>query len=188
MTGELQIITESEVVEALLRKLAPVIGDDLPGYRNHIYRVLTYCLHFLQGDETHKKAVEVALVYHDVGLWTDNALAYLEPSEQAALAANAEHGWGLDEGLLRTIIHWHHKISAYRGPNADVVNAVRKADWVDATKGKVRHGLTKEQISGVNEALPALGFYDTLDRLAADLAGGSKMRGLLTVLLKVYKF
>eukprot|EP00954_Amorphochlora_amoebiformis_P010267 802499-Amorphochlora_amoeboformis.AAC.1 len=50
-----------------------IIGDDYAGYRGHIYRTLSFSLHFL-ANETHRGAIEAALVYHDIGLWTDSGM------------------------------------------------------------------------------------------------------------------
>lgn len=65
-----------------------------PGYRNHIYRTITYAMHFLENAEEYERIVEAAFVYHDIGLWTDRKLAYLEPSEAVAIADNEKFGWG----------------------------------------------------------------------------------------------
>ncbi|MEM1129360.1 MAG: phosphohydrolase [Pseudomonadota bacterium] len=180
-------ITHSDRVERLLLPYRTDLGDDFAGYRNHIYRVLSYAMHFLNGADTDRQMVETVLVYHDLGLWTAGDLAYLEPSEALALKENAAQGWGLDPDVLRAAIHWHHKVFPYAGKGADVVNAVRRADWIDATQGKVRHGVSKGQIAAVAAALPDEGFYDTLTRLAGDLNGGRTFAGLIKVLRRVYK-
>jgi hypothetical protein len=53
----------------------------------------------------------MALVYHDIGLWTDSDLAYLEPSCAAAEAEAKKLGLSeSDQSLLRDIIFWHHKV------------------------------------------------------------------------------
>ena len=75
-------------VEELLGRFEKLIGKDFPGYRNHIYRTITYAMHFLENAEEHERIVETAFVYHDIGLWTDRELAYLEPSEAVAIRAN----------------------------------------------------------------------------------------------------
>lgn len=181
-------IDNDPIVEAELALLADKLGDDLPAYRNHIYRVLSYAMHFLGGDKKWQPTIAFALVYHDIGMWTDGDLAYLEPSERAAELALKKQGQALDAKLVQDIIHWHHKVTAYKGPHADVVNAVRKADWIDASQGQVRKGLTKAQIAAVNDAIPILGFPDVLMRLAADLNHGRKMGGLMKVLANVYKW
>lgn len=183
---DLNIISESSSLDELLEPLRGALGQDYPGYRNHLYRVLTYTLHFLNGDQTHRELLETALVYHDIGLWTDNELAYLEPSIDRVLKANDANGWGLDRKLLQDTIFWHHKISRFRGPNADFVNAFRKADWIDATGGAIRMGLSKAQIKSVIDEIPDAGFSNALSRLVTDL-GGSAVRGYARILPKVYK-
>ncbi|MDE2578822.1 MAG: hypothetical protein KGL46_08470 [Hyphomicrobiales bacterium] len=188
MADRIEIITHDDTVERELAMLAPALGADFHPYRNHVYRVLTYAMHFLGGDARWRETVAFALVYHDAGMWTDRALAYLEPSEVAAEAAQRARAPQLDAALLRAIIHWHHKVRAYRGPHESVVNAVRKADWIDASGGVVRKGLTKAKIAAVTQAIPVDGFPDILMRLAAELNGGRKMGGLWRVLSHVYKW
>jgi len=63
----------------------------------------------------------------------------------------------------------------------------RKADWIDATKGSVRKGLSKETIAEVEAAFPNLGFHDTLLRLAKDY-GGSTLVGGVKVTLGIVKW
>ncbi len=186
MRDEIEIISHSDLVEELFAPYRQTIGPDFPAYRGHVYRTITFAMHFLDGAEVHRKMVETAFVYHDIGLWTDHDLAYLEPSETLALKDNAEKGFGLDPETLRAAIHWHHKVTPYRGPQADVINAVRKGDWVDASQGKVRHGLSKIQVKAVQDAIDDHGFPNVLQRLAKDL-GGSALRGNLRVLTRVFK-
>ncbi len=183
---EIQIITQSEGIESRLTPYRDIIGKDYDGYKGHLYRVLTYSLYFLNGDETHRDLIETALVYHDISLWTEKALAYLEPSSQRAIDDNKKHGWGHDPQLLHDIIYWHHKMWPYHGPNEAVVNAVRKADWIDATQGIIKMGMQKHLIQRVNNTIPAAGFHDTLKRLGPELSGGNILR-MVGDLLKVYK-
>ncbi|MBE9607803.1 phosphohydrolase [Chitinilyticum piscinae] len=174
-------------VEELLARYASVIGRDFPGYRNHVYRTITYAMHFLGNDPECEALVETAFAYHDIGLWTEHELAYLEPSEAVALADNERYGWGLDAEALRGAIHWHHKISPYHGPHERVIEACRKADWIDASKGALRKGMSKDAIVQVEEAFPNLGFHDTLLRLAKDY-GGSTLVGGIKVTLGIVKW
>lgn len=187
MNDAIQIIDHSDRVEHLLAPFRDSIGPDYPAYRGHVYRVITYAMHFLNGDEDARPLVETAFVYHDIGLWTDQKLAYLEPSEEHALADNEKFGWGLDPELLRDAIHWHHKVFPYRGPNERIVEAVRKGDWIDATDGKIRKGLSKAQVKAVQEAIPNYDFGNVLQRLAGEL-GGNKVSGNLRVLRHVFKW
>ncbi len=187
MTSGITIIDHSDRIEALFAPYKDIIGKDYDAYRGHVYRILTYAMHFLDGDEAARPLVETAFVYHDIALWTENELAYLEPSEEYALRDNEKHGWGLDPEELRAAIHWHHKVLPYRGPHQRVVDAVRRADWIDATDGKIRKGLSKAQVAKVQNAIPNYDFGAVLQRLAGDL-GGNKVRGNLRVHRHVFKW
>jgi hypothetical protein len=89
--------------------------------------------------------------------------------------------------LLRAAIHWHHKIFPYTGPHREVIEACRKADWIDASKGLLRKGMGREQIKKVESAFPNLGFQETLLRLAKDY-GGSTLVGGIKVTLGIVKW
>ncbi len=184
---DISIKLERPHVEEILTRYKPQIGKDFPGYRNHVYRAITYAMHFLGNEIEHERLVETAFAYHDIGLWTDHELAYLEPSEAVAIADNERYRWGLDVNLLRAAIHWHHKMFTYRGPNQNVVEACRKADWIDASKGMIRKGMTKADVNAVESAFPNLGFHDSLLRLTKDY-GGSTIMGGLKVTLGIVKW
>lgn len=165
-------------VEELFQPYKDLIGGDYLGYRNHVYRTITYAMYFLNNNPEFEQLVETAFVYHDIGLWTDHELAYLEPSEAIALRDNEKYGWGLDPEILQGAIHWHHKIFAYKGPHQKVIEACRKADWVDASKGMLRKGIDKAIIKEVEETFPNHGFHDTLLRLAKDYGGSTLVGGI----------
>lgn len=185
--SEILIEIERPRVEELFAPYREMIGDDYPGYRNHVYRTVTYAMHFLNQAPAHKQIVETAFVYHDIGLWSAHELAYLEPSEALALSDNEKNGWGFDPDLLRGMIHWHHKILPYHGPNKRIIEACRKADWIDASKGILRKGLSKAAIAQVEETFPNCGFHDSLLRLAKDY-GGSTLAGVFEVTQGIVKW
>ena len=185
MSG-ITIKMERPYVEELLKRYEYLISKDFPGYRNHVYRAITYAMHFLGNAEEHERLVETAFVYHDIGLWTDHELAYLEPSEAVAIADNQKLGLGLDPALLRDAIHWHHKIFPYTGQHRDIIEACRKADWIDASKGMLRKGISRAAIREVEAAFPNLGFHNSLMRLAKDY-GGSTLVGAVKVTLGIVK-
>jgi len=45
---EVKIKSERPRVEELLARYENVIGKDFPGYRDHVYRAITYAMHFLE--------------------------------------------------------------------------------------------------------------------------------------------
>ena len=175
---QISIIQKRPRVEELLGRYEHLLGQDFAGYRNHVYRTITYAMHFLDYAAEYEQLVETAFVYHDIGLWTGHELAYLEPSEILALADNEKHSWGLDPEALRGAIHWHHKILPYKGPHQTVIEACRKADWIDASKGLVRKGMSKAVVKEVEAAFPDCGFHNTLLRLAKDYGGSTVVGGI----------
>jgi hypothetical protein len=67
------------LIDDILDRHQDVIGSDLSGYRNHVYRMINFC--FAQGefdDETRDKLI-LAGCFHDIGIWTGNTFDYLPP-------------------------------------------------------------------------------------------------------------
>jgi len=50
LDGDLTVITNNRDLENTLRSFKRELGSDLDPYRGHLYRVLTYALHFLHGE------------------------------------------------------------------------------------------------------------------------------------------
>lgn len=187
LSSAVEIITSNEVIETNLNRYKDVIGDDYLGYRNHLYRVLTYSQHFLHGDTTYLSEIAMALVYHDIGLWTDSTLAYLEPSSFRAETEGKEGFSDAQMELIKSLVYWHHKITPFRGAHADIVNAVRKADWIDASMGLITQRMPKSVIQKVSEGIPAAGFYDTLANFGPRLHGNNVPK-ILSQIITIYKW
>ena len=64
-----------------------------------------------------------------------------------------------------------------KGPHQKVIEACRKADWFDASKG-----MSKQAIREVEDAFPNEGFHDTLLRLAKDYDGSTLVGGVKVTL------
>jgi hypothetical protein len=88
-----------------------------------------------------------------------------------------------DLKLATEIILQHHKVTPWttegQGPNKEhsqkmeaLVNAVRCADWADATLGVIRFGglLSLDYMAYVYRQLPDAGFHETLGRMASRLS------------------
>ena len=48
----------------------------------------------------------------------------------------------------------HHKVRPYRGEYAPMVDAMRKADWIDVTFTKVRFGIPRSWIRDLRATFP----------------------------------
>jgi hypothetical protein len=181
---DIKIITNAPLLEEHLSRFKDVIGFEYDGYRNHLYRVLTYTNHFLGGDETNRDVIETALVYHDIGLWTARTLAYLEPGVELARKECTYKYTPEQLELQDSIIINHHKIwpSTQR-----IVEAVRKADWIDASNGIFNKGMPRSHISAVKAALPAAGFYKTLAEIGPRLHG-SNVVAIVTEIVTIFRW
>ena len=60
--SDITIKTERPRVEELFTPYRTTIGRDFDGYRNHVYRTITYAMHFLGNAPEHEKLVETAFV------------------------------------------------------------------------------------------------------------------------------
>ena len=189
--------SEAPVLVNYLDQYADKLGDEREGYQNHCLRTLSFAEEFLRADgwspaqiAERREVVETALAFHDIALWSDGALNYLEPSAKQA-EVKASHLSAEDAALVRDIIVQHHKFTPYSGSADDaVVNAVRKADWVDFTQSAgfcLRSGMPTGNIAEAHAHLPAAGFYDTLGKMPARHSPDNEFAGVREV-LKIYKW
>lgn len=181
-------------MDNLLAKYKDAIGSDYKGYRNHIYRVMTYTMHFMQGDnvpgeyfQKHQHVIESALVFHDIGLWTNKRLDYLEPSSAVALEHYKTLYTEEEFRLMHNIIYWHHKVTDFVGEHSAIVNAVRRADWIDASLGVVNFGMPYSHIGRVQADLPNADFHKTLATIGMRYYGNDFKR-IFTELSSIFKW
>jgi hypothetical protein len=148
----------NQLIESLLQRFKPSLSRDHDRYRNHVYRVFLNCL-LIDGDNVNEEKYAIAVVFHDIGIWTDHTIDYLNPSiEQAKiyLLETSKQDW-IDEITL--MINWHHKISRYKGLYEGTVENFRKADWIDVSLGILSFGFNKQKIRQNRQMLPNLGFH-----------------------------
>ena len=181
------IYTSHPVLDRVLQEHQSEIGKDYESYRNHCLRVMSFAAYFLKENATDSALhlIAYALGYHDLGLWTDKQLDYLEPSSHRMVQETSDRMHETDEmqdteskicqsfnnerdlATMQEIILQHHKYTPWKAPenslaDEQLVNAVRKADWADATMGVVRFGLTAGHIQAAYDALPEAGFHAVL--------------------------
>ncbi len=155
------------LLDSLLEPWRKTLGADYLAYRNHCQRVfhLTRAHRRLVSD-VEDRLIALACVYHDLGLWTHKTLDYLEPScELAAQALRTEGAEGAIP-VLRAMILEHHALRAV-GPDRDLVEAFRRADWTDVSLGRRRFGLDPAIITELKTRYPNAGFHKRLLVLGA---------------------
>jgi hypothetical protein len=161
------VITQVGVIDEILSAYAPSLGDDFVPYRNHVYRVVNLCvrLHSASGGELRRLAIAAA--FHDLGIWTAGTFDYLRPSMALAKAYLTRSGQPEAIAEVTAMILEHHKILPYRGKVHPLVEAFRKSDWVDVTRGLLTFGIQRRFVAELYVAWPSTGFHRRLVQLAA---------------------
>lgn len=154
-----------------LFSLASAVGHDFGAYRNHCLRVLTFTKYFLPAsfEKDFPGAIDLAatsIPYMRTGLWKEtktNPLNHVESSKDHIDAALKASFTPPEMDILRAIVLQQHKITDYAGMDSEkgniLVNAVRKANWVDITMGLVRFGLPASLLEAAYEELNSAGFH-----------------------------
>jgi hypothetical protein len=109
--------------------------------------------------------IGIAAAFHDLGIWTDHTFDYLEPSVALAQRYLVEHGRLDWEPEIVAAIRQHHKLTAWRGPEGPLVEAFRRADWIDVTRGLLHFGTPRGFIADLYARWPDAGFHRLLVRL-----------------------
>ena len=142
-------------IENLLLPYKELIAADYIHYKNHVHRIVNFTLELKEelniGDED---KILIAGVFHDIGIWTANSFDYLNPSVAEAvkfLQDNEKTEWVEEVSLM---IDMHHKRTPYFGAFADNIEAFRKADLIDLTKGLTRFDLSKTVLLKNYEEFP----------------------------------
>ncbi|OBI54908.1 hypothetical protein [Mycobacterium sp. E787] len=151
-------VTAHPIVDAVLRRHRDALGADLPAYRNHVYRGLTYHQELSGGPLPDWAALAWAV--HDLGIWTAGTFDYLEPSADLASGLAGEFGIG-EVGHARRMITEHHKLRAVGDPMSE---AFRIADRIDVSRGLLTGSLERSFVKGIVRELPYLGFHAFLVR------------------------
>ena len=163
----MNLITHHPVVESLLNNWREALGKDFQAYQNHVYRVINYCAAQQTLEERQLEQVAIAACFHDVGIWLDHTFDYLGPSCQRANNYLVREGKSHWIDAVCGMILEHHKVTAYQGKEADIINVFRKADWIDVSMGTLRFGVAGRDIRAVRQAFPYVGFHRMLVQLSA---------------------
>lgn len=179
-----------------LFSLANSVGKEFSAYRNHCLRVMTFTNYFLPETVLEKipnamDLVGIALAYHDIGLWTDKELDYLEPSKLRMVQALSSSSYSPREiEIMEEIILEHHKATDYTGlsdTENDLINAVRKADWTDASFGVIRFGLPAALLEAAYDEVDEGGFHQILLDVLVRLSAGNLFKGTMQF-LRIFKW
>jgi hypothetical protein len=168
----MEVVTAHPIVDAVLDRHRDALGDDLPTYRNHVYRCINY--HELLLGAPIPDVAALAWAAHDLGIWTARTFDYLTPS--ADLAARHADEFGIvDIDRLQTLITEHHRL---RRTDDRVTETFRRADLVDVSRGLLRNHIGRSAVHAVVAELPYRGFHAFLAKGLADYAARHPSRPL----------
>lgn len=160
----MQPIETHSVLDDALEPWSEHLGAARVPYRNHAYRVFNFARALLgsaSGDET----LAVTSAFHDLGIWSDRTFDYLAPSEARAREFLERRLPAAPAELIVAAIEHHHRLGPVRGAEgAGLIDAFRRADLVDVSRGVYRAGLDRAFRQDVLERLPYAGFHGVLVR------------------------
>lgn len=160
------LLTSIPIVEDVLNDHGTVLRDDFSAYRNHVYRVVNLCVAL--GGRSELEKIAVAAVFHDLGIWVDRTFDYIAPSIALAhdyLIAHHREDWSVE---VERMISDHHKITRATADPKSLVEAFRRADWIDVTRGLRRFGIPRPFVDRLFAAWPDAGFHWRLVTLTLD--------------------
>ena len=165
--ADASLVTNLPIVEQILDEHTLELRHDLVAYRNHVYRIVNLCLEIVGNSRVELDKIAVAAVFHDLGIWTNHTFDYIDPS--AALAREYLAARGMADWIpeIEAMIVDHHKVTPSR-TNQALVEAFRRADWIDVTLGFRRFGLPRTFIAAVAATWPNAGFHWRLVELTID--------------------
>ena len=151
------MLTRIPTIDDVLNDHATALGHDFVAYRNHVYRIVNLCVWIVGEGELEK--IAVAAVFHDLGIWTNGTFDYIAPSIALAhdyLVARAREAWTAEiEGMIAD----HHKITRSTADPDSLIEAFRRADWIDVTRGLRRFGMPRAFVARLFATWPSAGFH-----------------------------
>jgi len=158
-------VAEVALVDEVLGEYAESIKRDFAGYRNHVYRVACFCTALSHAGVEAREKIAIAAALHDVGIWTDRAFDYLEPSVGVATSYLARAGRSHWTPEIAAMIRHHHRISSSDERADWLVEPFRKADWMDVSFGAITCGLPRAFVRETIARWPNAGFHRKLAQL-----------------------
>lgn len=153
------------IIDKVLSQWSEELGADFEAYKNHLYRMANFSLVLSEANDVQKEKIEIAAAFHDLGIWSEGTVDYLDPSVQLAkdyLAESEQQDW---EEEIVLMIDLHHKFTAYKDLTYPLVEVFRRADLVDLSFGMVRFGISKSYVKQVKDRFPNAGFHKRLGQL-----------------------
>ncbi len=154
------------LLENILSEWQETIGTEYEGYKNHVYRMIHFCLALEVCNEEDKEKIIIAGAFHDIGIWIDNTIDYIPPSLPPAMKYLKGRGLEAWSAEIELMITEHHKVRGYENSNYPLVELFRKGDLVDFSLGLFKFGIPESYINQVKAEFPNADFHKNLSKRA----------------------
>jgi hypothetical protein len=148
------VLTDLPMLDELLAPHRAGLGIGYWGYRAHCYRMVNWARFFTEPEPYREDKLAIMTVLHDLPFFLTNDLDYLGKACDLTTAHLTEIGREEWTEELHLMINNHHKVRSYTGPFAPMVEAARRADWIDVSFTKLRYGLPRPVVVEVRATFP----------------------------------
>jgi hypothetical protein len=156
-------ITSNYTIDSILDSFKSELGKNYEAYKNHVYRVYNFSAMQVNSNESLKR-LSIAAAFHDIGIWTNHTLDYLDPSAKLAKEYCVKNNLTLLESTeIEVMINNHHKLSKVK--ISELAEIFRQADLIDLSLGLVSKGRSRNNIKRTRAMLPNRGFHIFLLKL-----------------------
>lgn len=162
----MRVESEIALLEEIFSGWKDLIGEDYLGYRHHVYRMIHCCLALKECSDEEKEKIIIAAAFHDIGIWIDQTIDYIDPSIKPAIAYLKETGRDAWKEEITLMISEHHKMTEDKHVQYPLVELFRKGDLIDFSFGLVSFGLPREYIKTLKSSFPNAGFHKGLAKKA----------------------
>lgn len=163
----MKIEEQISLLDEILSKWKPILGNEYQGYRNHVYRMVNFCFTLKECHSDEREKIIIAGAFHDIGIWLENTFDYIPPSIPPTIdylkTKNLE-GWSEEISLMITE---HHKLREYKNSAYPLVEVFRKGDLIDFSLGLFKFGIPKTYIKSLKAKFPNSSFHLNISKRAA---------------------
>jgi len=158
--AEVKVALEHTLLDSILEDYRSAIEAQWTGYRNHCLTVYNLVRHARNLNQREDNLVAIATAFHDIALWSDDRVDYIDPSVAHAREWCSNNGYQSDADLVADMIFYHHKIfpSSLKSMHP-LVRAFRDADWSAFTFGWIPYDRNTPVRKAIAAALPDAGFH-----------------------------
>ena len=155
------------LLEDIFSEWKSTIGNEYQGYRNHVYRMIHFCLALRNCNDEEREKIIIAGAFHDIGIWINDTVDYIPPSLPPAMEYLKKRNLETWSDEIKLMITEHHKIREYKDPAYPLVEIFRKGDLVDFSFGLYKFGISKAYINQVKATFHNADFHKNLGKRAA---------------------